>query len=63
MDSPFTPNELHHIPCRRGRPVSAWIPVALIAAVLGLAALGAAQVTDTRDFAAKHSTVLTRTAL
>jgi len=62
MDSPFTPRELNEIPRRRG-PVSAWIPVAIIAGVLGLAAFGASQVTDPRDFAAKHSTVLTRTAL
>ena len=63
MDSPFAPNELHRIPCRRGRPLPAWIPIALIAAVLGLAAFAASQVTDTRDFAARHSTVLPRTAL
>lgn len=63
MDSPFSPNDLHRIPCRRGRPVSAWIPIAIIASVLGLTALAASQVTDTRDFAARHGTVLPRTAL
>jgi hypothetical protein len=63
MDSPFNPQHLDSIPCRRGRTLPAWVPIVLIAAVLGLTAFAAAQVTDTRDFAARHSTVLTRTAL
>jgi hypothetical protein len=63
MDSPFTPKDLEPIPGRRGPLPPAWVPIAIIAAVLGLAAWGAAQVTDTRDFSARHSTVLTRTAL
>lgn len=63
MDSPFTPKDLDPIRCRRGPLPPAWVPVAIIAAVLGLAAWGASQATDTRDFATRHSTVLTRTAL
>jgi hypothetical protein len=63
MDSPFNPQHLDHIPCRRGRTVPAWIPIAIIAGVLGLTAFAASQVTDTRDFAARHGTVLKRTAL
>lgn len=63
MDSPFSPKELDPIRCRRGPMPPAWVPIAIIAAVLGLAAWGASQATDTRDFAARHSTVLPRTAL
>ena len=63
MDSPFTPKHLDSLPCRRGPLPPAWVPLAIIAVVLGLAAWGASQVTDTRDFAARHSTVLPRTAL
>ena len=63
MDSPFTPKELDSLPCRRGPLPPAWVPLAIIATVLGLAAWGASQVTDTRDFSARHSTVLPRTAL
>lgn len=62
MDSPFSPTALDQMPRRRG-PVAAWIPLAIIASVLGLTAFAASQVTDTRDFAARHATVLDRTAL
>ena len=64
MDSPFTPHPLDHMPaCRRGRPLPAWVPLLLIASVLGLTAFAASTVADTRDFAARHSTVLPRAAL
>jgi hypothetical protein len=42
----------------RRAPVAAWILVALIGAVLGTAALGAALTTDTRTFAERHHSVL-----
>ena len=64
MDSPFTPHHLDRVPlCRRGRPLPAWIPILLIVTVLGITAFAASQVTDTRDFATRHATVLPRTAL
>ena len=61
MDSPF-----HGDPemARRARgPVAIWILVAVIGLVLGGAAILAALSTDTRDFAARHSTVLSSHAL
>ena len=48
---------------RPRRALNPWIPVALIVAVLGAAALASALTPDTRDFAARHATVLTRSAL
>ncbi len=42
---------------------SPWVPVAVIAAVLGAASLASALTTDTRDFKARHGTVLTSQAL
>ena len=63
MDSPFTPKDLDPTRCRRGPLPPVWVPIAIIAAVLGIAAWGASQVVDTRDFSARHSTVLPRTAL
>lgn len=63
MDSPFTPKDLDRMPCRRGALPPVWVPIAVIVAVLGLAAWGASSVADTRDFSAKHSTVLKRMSL
>lgn len=56
MDAPFNTRDLD-APRHRG-PVNAWIPLAVVAAVLAVAVLGASSVTDTRDFAAKHATVV-----
>ena len=61
MDAPFNSRDVD-LP-RSRRPLSAWIPLALIVAVLTLAGLGAASVTDTRDFAQKHASVLPGHAL
>jgi hypothetical protein len=61
MDYPF-----HGDPefARRARvPVALWILAALVVTVLGAAVLGAASATDTRDFAARHATVLPSQAL
>jgi hypothetical protein len=62
MDFPYSTDD-----CaldRRGRkPVSLWLMVALIGIILGGAALAASLSTDTRDFAARHGTVLTTRAL
>ena len=62
MDAPFHPSALDQMPRRHG-PVAAWIPLAIITSVLGLAAFAASQVTDTRDFASRHATVPQRIAL
>jgi hypothetical protein len=43
---------------RPAKPALAWILVAIIGVVLGGAALAASLSTDTRDFAAKHHSVL-----
>ena len=40
------------------RPGAIWILVAAIGVILGAAALAASLTTDTRDFAAKHHSVL-----
>ena len=40
------------------RPAALWILVAIIGVVLGGAALAASLATDTRDFAARHQSVL-----
>ena len=56
MDAPF---HTHEPEVRRGRrPVPAWIPLAVIVVVLTLAGAAASSVTDTRDFAEKHATVI-----
>lgn len=44
-------------------PLAAWLVVALVGLALGAAALAAAFTTDTRDFAARHGTVLQACAL
>jgi hypothetical protein len=61
MDSPFYGDpELG----RRARgPVAIWILVAVIGVVLGTMSILAAFTTDTRDFAARHRTVLESRAL
>ena len=48
---------------RPRKPVSVWLMVALIGVVLGGAAVAASLVTDTRDFASRHGTVLETRAL
>ena len=61
MDYPFYvsgPIESHP-----RRALAPWVPLALIVAVLGSAALASAFTPDTRDVAARHATVLTRSAL
>ena len=61
MDFPFNSD-----PCafeRHRGPVALWALAAFIGIVLGAAALGAAMVTDTRDFATRHGSVLATRAL
>ena len=61
MDSPFYGDPEM---ARRARgPVAIWILVAVIGVVLGGLSILAAFATDTRDFAARHSTVLESRAL
>lgn len=62
MDFPYVPedgSDQRHA----GNPHAAWWMLAIIAVVLGAAALAAGLTTDTRDFAARHHTVLTTQAL
>jgi hypothetical protein len=59
MQLPLTPPES---PRARG-PVALWLLAVMIGLVLGAAALAAAFSTDTRDFAAKHHSVLATRAL
>lgn len=56
MDCPFCPDGREYLDRPRGR-LSLWAPLAIIALVLGTAALAAANVTDTRDVAARHGSV------
>ena len=63
MDFPFYPDPSAYELSRQRGPVDVWALVAVIGLVLAAAALGAASVTDTRDFAARHSTVLSTCAL
>lgn len=44
-------------------PVAVWLVVLAIGVVLGGAAIAAAYATDTRDFSARHHTVLRSQAL
>ena len=61
MDSPFYGDPAM---VRRARgPVAIWLLVALIGIVLGSFSILAAYSVDTRDFAARHSTVLESRAL
>jgi len=43
---------------RPARPAAAWVLVAIIGVILGAAALAASLSTDSRDYAAKHQSVL-----
>jgi hypothetical protein len=61
MDFPLDPRSSCH--CRPRAPVALWALIALIGIVLTVAAIAAAAVTDTRDFAARHGTVLGTRAL
>ena len=61
MDYPFAPGD--DASPRIRKPVSAWFMVAVIAVVLGGAVLVASLSTDTRDFAARHGSVLKTQAL
>jgi hypothetical protein len=60
IDFPYSPAEAGERP---RKPLSLWLMVALIGVVLGGAALAASLATDTRDFAARHHTVLRTQAL
>jgi hypothetical protein len=62
MDYPFSTDE-SALQRRSRNPVAAWLLVALIGFILGGAALAASFVTDTRDFAARHGSVLATRAL
>ena len=61
MDYPFAPGD--EASPRGRKPVSVWFMVAVIVAVLGGAVLLASVSTDTRDFAARHGSVLKTQAL
>ena len=61
MDCPFAPGDDASPRCRK--PVSVWFMVAVIAVVLGGAVVAASFSTDTRDFAARHGSVLKTQAL
>ena len=53
---PLTPDD--NLVARRRGPVSPWLLLALIGFVLGVAAIAASLVTDTRDVTARHGTVI-----
>jgi hypothetical protein len=57
MDFHCSPDPCMQLPHRRG-PLVAWLLVALIGTILGVAMVAAALTTDTRDFASRHTTVL-----
>ena len=70
MDFPYSPDDVRARVSQDGTlqrpyqgPIAAWMLVALIGLVLGTAALAAAFATDSRDFAARHGTVLQSRAL
>lgn len=57
MDAPFLhPQDAKW--CRYRGPLRAWVPIAIIVAVLAGAGFAASSVPDTRDFAQKHATVI-----
>lgn len=62
MELHFDPDPAS-FPRRRRGPVALWALLAVIGLVLGAAALAAATATDTRDFAARHGSVLGTRAL
>ena len=63
MDFPFSPDDAALQRRAARKPFAAWIMLALIGVILGGAAIAASLTTDTRDFAARHGTVLTTRAL
>jgi hypothetical protein len=63
MDFPFYPDDAAYELSRRRGPVAIWALLAVIGVVLVGAALGAASVADTRDFATRHGSVLATRAL
>ena len=62
MDFPYSPDE-RALERRTHSPAALWLMVALIGIILGGAALAAGLTTDTRDFAARHASVLRTTTL
>jgi hypothetical protein len=62
VDFPYSRDGADY-PRRPRKPVAAWLLVALIGVVLGGAAVAASLMTDTRDFATRHGTVLATRAL
>ena len=62
MDFPYSPDDAT-LCVRTRKPVSVWLMLALIGLILGGAAIAASLTTDTRDFAARHGTVLETRAL
>jgi len=62
MDFPYSP-EGAAFERRAYNPVAVWLLVAMIGFILGGAALAAGCSTDTRDFAARHASVLKSSAL
>ena len=62
MDFPYTPDD-RALERRTHNPLAVWLLMALIGFVLGGAALAASCVSDTRDFATRHGSVLATRAL
>ena len=62
MDFPYSPDDAA-LRRRARKPLGAWLMLALIGVILGSAALAASLTTDTRDFKARHGTVLATRAL
>jgi len=62
MDFPLSTHETVCLPPGR-KPVAIWFLIALIGVVLGGAVLAAALSTDSRDYAARHASVLKTRAL
>ena len=58
MDCPLCPS-CRDFPNRPRARISLWAPLAIIAFVLGAAAIASAMTADTRDFAARHGSVPT----
>jgi hypothetical protein len=62
MDFDFTAQDPALTRRPRG-PIAVWLLAAFIGAVLGVATVAANLTTDTRDFVARHATVLKSQAL
>ena len=62
VDFPYPRDGADSAP-RSRNPAAAWLLVVLIGVVLGGAAVAASLMTDTRDFATRHGTVLATRAL